>query len=71
MSDRASNRLNNAKSTTNADESRDGRYSIDDASASAADETELSSEQLDGVAGGHISDASDSQDAQTGGRRAF
>ena len=65
MSDRETGRLSNAKSTTNADESRDGRYAIDDASAAAMDETELSSEQLDGVAGGHISDASDSEDAQS------
>ena len=64
MSDRASDRIRGSKSTTNADESRDGRYAIDDASAAAADETELSSDQLDGVAGGAVKEFSDVEDAQ-------
>ena len=66
MSDRANDRISYGKSTTNADEGRDGRMALDDASMAAADETELSGEQLDGVAGGAVKEFSDSEDAQYG-----
>ena len=65
MSDRAMER--SASKSTNADESHDGRMvNVDDASMAAADETELSGEQLDGVAGGAVKEFSDSEDAQYG-----
>ena len=70
MSDRETDRLGQANSA-NADDLSAGRAMRDDASAAMADDTELSSEELDGVGGGALRAYKTDEDQGPDGRRAF